>query len=79
MKMYVLAGALSAGVPTNAAMAQPYPAKSLRILVGFSPGGASDITTRIVGQKLSEAFGQTVVTDNRAGASGAIAAGIRGE
>jgi len=55
---------------------QAYPTKPLRILVGFSPGGASDITTRILGQKLSEAFGQPVVTDNRAGASGAIAARI---
>jgi tripartite-type tricarboxylate transporter receptor subunit TctC len=67
-----MAGALLAG----SAAAQPYPSKPLRILVGFSPGGASDITTRIVGQKLSEAFGQPVVTDNRAGASGAIAARI---
>ncbi len=56
--------------------AQSYPTKPLRILVGFSPGGASDITTRIIGQKLAEAFGQPVVTDNRAGASGAIAARI---
>ena len=60
----------------QAAQVQPYPTKPLRILVGFSPGGASDITTRILGQKLSEAFGQVVVTDNRAGASGAIAARI---
>jgi tripartite-type tricarboxylate transporter receptor subunit TctC len=58
------------------AQPQNYPAKPLRILVGFSPGGASDITTRIIGQKLGEAFGQPVVTDNRAGASGAIAARI---
>ncbi|MEQ1773724.1 MAG: tripartite tricarboxylate transporter substrate binding protein [Burkholderiales bacterium] len=67
-----VAGALLAG----SLAAQPYPGKPLRILVGFSPGGASDITTRIVGQKLAEAFGQPVVTDNRAGASGAIAARI---
>ena len=53
-----------------------YPVKPLRILVGFSPGGASDITTRILGQKLSEAFAQPVIIDNRAGASGAIAARI---
>jgi tripartite-type tricarboxylate transporter receptor subunit TctC len=56
--------------------AQMYPGKPLRILVGFSPGGASDITTRILGQKLAEVFGQPVITDNRAGASGAIAARI---
>ena len=54
----------------------PYPTKPLRILVGFSPGGASDITTRIIGQKLGEQLGQPVVIDNRAGAAGAIAARI---
>ena len=63
-------------LPAGATSAQPYPVKPLRILVGFSPGGASDITTRILGQKLAEAFGQPVITDNRAGASGAIAARI---
>mgnify|MGYP003703790195 CR=1 FL=1 len=70
----VLGCASTLGV--HAAQLLPYPVKPLRILVGFSPGGASDITTRIIGQKLSEAFGQPVVTDNRAGASGAIAARI---
>jgi len=48
----------------------------MRFLVGFTPGGASDITTRIIGQKLNENFGQPVIIDNRAGASGAIAARI---
>lgn len=78
MMIRTLATALSCatGLWVHAAQAQPYPTKPLRILVGFSPGGASDITTRIIGQKLSEAFGQPVVTDNRAGASGAIAARI---
>jgi tripartite-type tricarboxylate transporter receptor subunit TctC len=61
---------------TSAAQAQTWPGKPLRFLVGFSPGGASDITTRIIGQKLSESLGQPVVIDNRAGASGAIAARI---
>ena len=69
-----IAGAATGYV--QAASMQPYPTKPLRLLVGFSPGGASDITTRILGQKLSEAFGQPVITDNRAGASGAIAARI---
>lgn len=80
MRATVLMSALGAVMLAGNATAQPvsanYPHKPLRILVGFSPGGASDITTRIIGQKLAEAFGQPVVTDNRAGASGAIAARI---
>ena len=58
------------------ACAQQYPTKPIRFVVGFSAGGASDITARIVGQKLSERLGQPVVIDNRAGASGTIAGGI---
>jgi tripartite-type tricarboxylate transporter receptor subunit TctC len=76
MAVKTMISALLVACLANIAIAQPYPAKPLRILVGFSPGGASDITTRIIGQKLAEAFGQPVVTDNRAGASGAIAARI---
>lgn len=72
----ILSGILAAALIAPAVRAQAYANKPLRILVGFSPGGASDITTRILGQKLSETFGQPVVTDNRAGASGAIAARI---
>ena len=76
MILKIIIGAWLTACMAGHAHAQPYPTKPLRILVGFSPGGASDITTRIIGQKLSEAFGQPVVTDNRAGASGAIAARI---
>lgn len=76
MKTSVLIGGLCGALWAGAAVAQAYPGKPLRILVGFTPGGASDITTRLLGQKLSEAFGQPVITDNRAGASGAIAARI---
>ena len=54
--------------------AQTYPAKSVRIIVPFSPGGATDIVTRILAQKLNETWGHTVVVDNRAGASGNIGA-----
>ena len=51
-----------------------YPAKPIRILVTVPPGGAADFVARTVGQRLSEVFGQPVVIDNRAGASGTIAA-----
>jgi tripartite-type tricarboxylate transporter receptor subunit TctC len=55
-----------------AAHAQTYPAKTVRIIVPFSPGGATDIVTRLLAQKLTAAWGQQVVADNRAGASGNI-------
>ena len=57
----------------STAYSQAYPARSVRIIVTFPAGGTSDILTRILGQKLSESFGQQVVVDNRAGGSGIIA------
>ena len=66
--------ALFAFIFAGAAQAQPYPAKSIHLLVGFAPGGANDILARIVGQKLSDSMGQPVVVENRPGAAGLIAA-----
>jgi len=57
------------------AMAQGvFPAKPIRILVGFAPGGFTDIAGRIIGQGLSESFGTQVIVENRTGANGGIAA-----
>jgi tripartite-type tricarboxylate transporter receptor subunit TctC len=55
-----------------AALAQPFPSKSVRVIVAFPPGGGTDIVARIVGQKLSENLGQQVIIDNRGGAAGII-------
>ena len=57
----------------SAASAQQYPAKPIRILVGFAAGGPSDVGARTIGQKLTEKWGQPVIVDFRPGAAGNIA------
>ena len=66
--------AVAALLPWGHAAAQSYPSKSIRMIIGFPPGGGTDIVGRIVAQKLSEVLGQQVLPDNRGGASGQIAA-----
>jgi tripartite-type tricarboxylate transporter receptor subunit TctC len=71
----VLAVALATclSVAEGGAQAPRYPDKPVKILVGFSAGGGTDVVARILAQKMSEGFGQTVVVENRPGASGLIA------
>jgi len=73
MKLVTLCAAACALAPT-ALCAQPYPAKPVRLIVGFPAGGGVDVIARQLAQELTKSLGQTVVVDNRPGAAGNIAA-----
>ena len=71
--LHVAAGAVALPVVPRIASAETYPARPVRFIVGFPASNASDIVARLMGQKLSENFGQSFVVENRPGASGNIA------
>ncbi len=64
---------------TTAAVAQPYPSKPVRILVGFAPGGGTDIMARAVGAKMTESVKQQFIIENRPGANANLAAKLAAE
>src|SRR5688572_17432859 len=68
----MLAAAALCALAAVPASAQEYPAKSVRVIIPWPPGGSNDIVGRVVAQKLSENLKQQFVVDNRGGASGTI-------
>lgn len=70
-RIAIPAALIAVALPATAA---EYPTKPIRLIVGFAPGGGTDTTARAMSQKLTDAFGQQVVVDNRPGAAGNIAA-----
>jgi tripartite-type tricarboxylate transporter receptor subunit TctC len=58
---------LSAALLSTALHAQPYPAKPVRLLVPFTPGGSQDVIGRLLAQKVGDAMGQTIIVENSRG------------
>ena len=71
--LHLAAGAAALPALSRVAWAQTYPARPVRIIVGFAAGGATDILARLLGQVLSERLGQQFVIENRTGAATNIA------
>jgi tripartite-type tricarboxylate transporter receptor subunit TctC len=74
MRLVQLLAAALLALAANAAGAQGWPQKPVRFIVPFPPGGATDISARLLGEKLSQIWGQQVVIENRGGAGGGVGA-----
>src|SRR5687767_2223612 len=75
-RLLPILAALAVVLAAPPALAQQYPTRALRIVVGFAPGGSADVLSRIMGQRLAESLGQPVVIDNRPAAGGTVATEI---
>jgi len=71
--LHLAAGVAALPAMSRIAMAEVYPSRPVRLIVGFAPGGGNDIVARLMGQWLSEQLGQAVVIENRPGAASSIA------
>src|SRR5712671_5635060 len=71
--LHLAAGAAALPAVSRFAWAQSYPSRQVRIIVGFAPGGGTDILARLMGQRLSERLGQPFLIENRPGANTNIA------
>lgn len=76
LRVALTAAAVAGAFSTMSSFAQEYPSRSIRMILPFPAGGGSDLVARIIAQKYSQQLGQQVVVDNRAGASGNIAADL---
>src|SRR5947208_9716773 len=70
-RLFIAALLAAVSLPVSA---QPFPSKTIHLIVAYAPGGTGDVVARVIADKLAAALGQTVVVENRAGASGAIGA-----
>src|SRR6267154_1145454 len=76
MKLRRLIAVAAFAVAGATAFAQDYPTRPIRLILGFAPGGSTDLVARVVAQKMAESWGQQVVVDNRPGANGMIGADL---
>ena len=70
---FIVAVNLLAALGCTTASAQAFPAKPIRVILPFAPGGPTDLLGRVVGQKMTESWGQSVVVESRTGANGIVA------
>ena len=73
-KVVMLVSVLAAALAAGSVSAQDYPNKPIKIVVGFPPGGGTDVATRVIGAEMAKSFGQSIVVENRPGVAGTLGA-----